>query len=619
MIPLTDTWPVGSASVAAASSEIRVCHVMSADLWAGAEVQVGTVASYLMQRPEVKLTVVLLNDGRLARELRTLGVEVAVVDEGQHTAAHILAFLTRFLRAHRVDILHTHRYKDTVLGTLAAKLAGVPHVIRTVHGLAEPMRGWDRAKFRAYDALDKAALWCFADRIIAVSAGMAETLRATGYKRSAVVPIHNGIDLTKVRVTRSRYDLRRELGISTEALVIGTVGRLSPVKAQGDLLRAAQRILRKEPDARFVIVGDGPLRRELAEAATQLGVERACSFVGSRHDIQDLVAAMDIFVLSSLHEGIPMALLEAMALGTPVVATAVGGVPEVVTDRVSGLLVPPRDDRALADACVALARDRPWAQKLGVAARRIVTERFSHEVNGEALVREYRSVSPLSERVTPGASKGARERTSGADLSAPALGWELARCLFRLARRRATRAIGTGMERRRMNRVRQNPSSLTAALRSARRILMVCHGNIIRSAFAARLVAEALGDRETVRISSGGLAAVAGKPAHPTAIQLATARSVDLSRHAASPVAQETVAESDVIFVMDIPQLVTMRQRFPEARSKTFLLTCLAADAPLEIRDPVDGDESRFEACFDHISSAASPIVGAIRGTTIPR
>jgi len=148
---------------------------------------------------------------------------------------------------------------------------------------------------------------------------------------------------------------------------------------------------------------------------------------------------------------------------------------------------------------------------------------------------------------------------------------------------------------------------------------MVCHGNIIRSAFAARLVAKALGDREAVRISSGGLAAVAGKPAHPTALQLATARSVDLSRHAASPIAQETVAESDVIFVMDIPQLVTMRQRFPEARSKTFLLTCLAADAPLEIRDPVDGDESRFEACFDHISHAVSPIVGAIRGTALPR
>jgi glycosyltransferase involved in cell wall biosynthesis/protein-tyrosine-phosphatase len=610
MIPLAEGWPDASYAVAAASPEIRVCHVMSADLWAGAEVQVATVASYLVRRPEVKLTAVLLNEGQLARELRTLGVDVAVVDERQHTAAGILAFLTRLLRTRRVDILHTHRYKDTVLGVLAAKLAGVPHVIRTVHGLAEPMRGWDRMKFQVYEALDKAALWCFADRIIAVSDGMAATLRTTGYKPSAVVPIHNGVDLSKVRAMRDRGDVRRELGLPSDAIVIGAVGRLSPVKAHDDLLRAAQRIRQKEPGARFLIVGDGPLRHALAATAVRLGVDRACCFAGSRHDIHDLVAAMDIFVLPSLHEGIPMALLEAMALGRPVVATAVGGVPEVVTDRVNGLLVQPRDDQALADACLALALDRRWARTLGAAARRTVAERFSHEVSGGALLDAYRSVSTADS--TPG-------RTSGADFSAPALAWELTRGLARIARRRSRRAIESWTEKRRMNRVRQHPAGLMAALRSARGILMVCHGNIIRSPFAARLVAQGLGDRGTVRIASGGLGAVAGNPPHPTALQLATARSVDLTRHAAAPIAADTVAASDVIFVMDIPQLVTMRRRFPEARGKTFLLTCLAADAPLEIRDPVDGDETRFQACFDHISRAVRPIVGTLLSGATPQ
>jgi protein-tyrosine phosphatase len=130
-------------------------------------------------------------------------------------------------------------------------------------------------------------------------------------------------------------------------------------------------------------------------------------------------------------------------------------------------------------------------------------------------------------------------------------------------------------------------------------------------------MAQAVGDRGSVRIASGGLGAVAGRPAHPTALQLATARSVDLSDHAASPIGPETVATSDVIFVMDIPQLITMRQRFPEARGKTFLLTCLAADEPLEIGDPVDGDESRFHACFDHIARAVRPIIDALSGTAI--
>lgn len=138
---------------------------------------------------------------------------------------------------------------------------------------------------------------------------------------------------------------------------------------------------------------------------------------------------------------------------------------------------------------------------------------------------------------------------------------------------------------------------------------MVCHGNIIRSPFAARLVAQALGDHGRVSISSAGLAAISGKPPHPTAVLTATTHRVDLRNHTASPVRAETVARHDVIFVMDVPQLMVMRKRFPEARAKTFLLTCLASDAPLEIRDPVDGDELRFQVCFDHISRAVHPLV----------
>jgi protein-tyrosine-phosphatase len=148
-----------------------------------------------------------------------------------------------------------------------------------------------------------------------------------------------------------------------------------------------------------------------------------------------------------------------------------------------------------------------------------------------------------------------------------------------------------------------------AALRSAKRILIVCHGNIIRSAFAARVVAQALGDGSRVLIASGGLAAVPGRPPHPKAVLTANARRVDLSQHTAARVGPGDVAGADVIFVMDLAQLDVMRTRFPEARDKTFLLTCLAPGTPLEVRDPVDGGESRFRVCFDHITRAVGPIV----------
>ncbi|PYM49315.1 MAG: hypothetical protein DME14_08820 [Candidatus Rokuibacteriota bacterium] len=132
-------------------------------------------------------------------------------------------------------------------------------------------------------------------------------------------------------------------------------------------------------------------------------MEGACLLLGPRTDIYDLIAAMDIFVLPSLDEGIPMVILEAMALGTPVVATAVGGVPEVIRHRETGLLVAPRDERALADACLELARNRDWAQTFGARARRVVDEAFSHERNGHALMEVYR-------RVTSGRELGGTER-----------------------------------------------------------------------------------------------------------------------------------------------------------------------------------------------------------------
>lgn len=576
---------------------------MSADLWAGAEVQVATVASYLVRQPGVWLMAVLLNEGRLACELRALGVDVEVIDERHHSSAVIVARLVRFLTSRRVEVLHTHRYKDTVLGTIAARLARVPKVVRTVHGLAEPMTGWDRLKFQAYGALDTTALRYFADRIIAVSNEMADTLRADGYRRSAVVPIHNGIDVSKARVGRDPRRVREELGIETEALVIGTIGRLAPVKAHADLLRTAQRILHRAPHARFLFVGDGPLRSELAATAAQLGVDRACVFAGARQDTFDLLAAMNMFVLPSLHEGVPMALLEAMILGKPVVATAVGGVPEIVQDRVTGLLVAPRDDRRLADACLELAADQRLAQSLGSAARRAIVDHFSHDVCGGALLDMYRSL--LDARPT-------MDRTDVKDFSAPALAWQLTCGLFRIAGRRVGRVVDIGVSRHRMQRIRHNPRRVVDALRSAKRILVVCHGNIIRSPFAAELLARSLRPAP-VRIASGGVAAVQGKPPHPTALRIATSLSIDLSGHAASPLDDRTVAASDVIFVMDIPLLVAMQRRFPQARQKVFLLTCLAADSPLEIADPVDGDDSRFQACFDHISQAVRPIVHALR------
>lgn len=556
---------------------IRVCHVMSADLWAGAEVQVATVAAYLAARPDVRLSAVLLNEGRLAAELRQLGVPVSVVDEREHGPIGTVVRLRRLLERSGAEIVHTHRYKDTVLGSIAARLAGVRHVVRTVHGLNEAMGGWTRSKLAAYDVLDRTALRLSGDGVVAVSRRIADSLGALGYGFPPVTHIPNGIDLGRLSVTRGREAVRQEMGIGGDDFLVGTAGRLSPVKGHVHLLRAARSILRQQRRARFVIAGDGPLRDELAAEARRLGIERECLLVGPRADVLDLVAALDVFVLPSLDEGVPMALLEAMALGRPVVAAAVGGVPEVVTDRASGRLVPPADADALAEACLELARDEFLARRLGAQARRVVEDRFSHERSGEALMGLYRRV------VTA-------ERSG----------------LLQRARRKLDHALA----RRRMILMRRNATRARRALGSTRSVLIVCHGNVIRSPFAAGLMARAVADRQpTVTVASAGLEARPGRPAHPTAVDAAAERGIDLRHHAAAPVTAEAVRKADVILVMEVPHAIALGRRHPAARAKTFLITCLAPEAPMEIADPYDGDAPRFRACFDAIAEAVPALV----------
>lgn len=189
--------------------------------------------------------------------------------------------------------------------------------------------------------------------------------------------------------------------------------------------------------------------------------------------------------------------------------------------------------------------------------------------------------------------------------------WDLA-CAFAgaIGHRIATATHGS-MAAWQMRRVRRDPRKLLQALASAQTVLIVCHGNIIRSPFAARLVARAAGDRQ-LSVRSGGLGAVAGKPSHPSAVLTATKQRIDLTDHHAAPLDAQIVRTSDVIFVMEVRHLLEMRRRFPEAAAKTFLLTCLAAETPLEIQDPYDGDLSRFEACFEHITRAVRPIARSL-------
>ena len=295
----------------------------------------------------------------------------------------VLWQLRRAIRRLGPDIVHTHSSKAGFLGRLAARAAGVPHIVHTPHG--HVFEGYfSPVATRAFTLLERvAARWT--DRIITLSDDEAQDhLRLRIGRPGQFVTIPSGVDLDTVRAASP-------VSLVSGRPVIGAVARLVPVKGLQYLIDAAPEILRRCPDARFLLVGDGEMRPALEAQADALGLSDRIVFTGFREDIPALIAGMDVFVLPSINEGMGRVLVMAMVLGKPIVATRVGGVAELLGDGEAGLLVPPRDPAALAEATTTLLRDATRASALAEAGRRRAS-RYSAEAMLEALARLYREV-----------------------------------------------------------------------------------------------------------------------------------------------------------------------------------------------------------------------------------
>jgi glycosyltransferase involved in cell wall biosynthesis len=275
--------------------------------------------------------------------------------------------------------VHTHTAKAGVLGRVAARLAGVPVVVHTyhghvLHGYYTPLRSWLlRRAERVLGALS--------DRLVTVSEQVKRDLvsyRVASPEKIAVIPL--GLDLEPFLESAGyRRKLRRELGMSNGELLVGIVGRIFPIKNHRLFLEAAAQVAAELETARFLVVGDGVLRPAMEEYARTLGLGDRVIFTGWRRDLPLIYPDLDVLVVCSDNEGTPVSAIEAMAAGCPVVATRVGGLPDLIAEGETGCLVPPRDPAALAAGILRLLRDREMARRLGEAARASVAERFTVE------------------------------------------------------------------------------------------------------------------------------------------------------------------------------------------------------------------------------------------------
>lgn len=288
-------------------------------------------------------------------------------------------WLRHKLQGEEFSILHAHEYKTNLLAALAAiGIRKPPALVATVRH-TEP--GFQMGLFQG---LDSFVLHRF-DRLTVPSRGALQELKRWPKLLRKAQVIHHAVADASLAPGPAA-----ELPERTGGPVVSIVARLQAVKGHRVFLESARRVLLKRPDARFWIAGDGELRGELEALTSQLGLTSAVSFLGYRNDISNVMASSDAVVCASSYESFPRSVLEALALGRPVVATSVGGLPEIVRDGETGILVPPGDPENLAAAILRLLGDRELAHRLGTAARKFIGERYTVEAQACAMAALYR-------------------------------------------------------------------------------------------------------------------------------------------------------------------------------------------------------------------------------------
>jgi glycosyltransferase involved in cell wall biosynthesis len=362
----------------------KVLHVITRMVRGGA--QENTLATVLRVDPSRFCSILATGpsdgpEGSMMGHVEASGVDVRLVPTLVRELSPIadysaLRTLRRLIEEVRPDIVHTHTSKAGILGRIAARRAKVPIVIHTPHGhVFHDYFGW--AKTRSFIAAEK---YCArrADRLVMLTENERKEHLQVGIGRpETLVTIHSGIDFAGLRATKRPEEVRAEWSISSGDQVIGTVGRLVPVKGQTHLIAAMPAILARAPTAHLVIVGSGPLEAQLRQTAKDAGIEERVHFAGFRADVANCLSAFDLFALPSLNEGMGRVIVEAMAMRLPVVASDVSGIRDLIVPDKNGTLVPAGDHNALAEAIASLLGDPLRSAAFGQAGYAMAIPHYS--------------------------------------------------------------------------------------------------------------------------------------------------------------------------------------------------------------------------------------------------
>lgn len=359
---------------------IKVLHIISGDLWAGAEVQAYTLLTSLPA--EYELLVILMNYGELEARLNAAGIKTQVIDERHINSLKIINQLIASIRQFSPHIIHTHRQKENILGTIANLLSHWPRSkrarsLRTVHGAPEhKAKGLKQLLIK----LDQVCGKYGQDAVISVSNDLTRKLQGQ-FPAKHIHTIHNGINVAQLKLISPATDVPEH---AENSIHIGIIGRLEPVKRVDLFLETAAYLIQHAPEFnfRFHIIGDGKLRQTLEQLTAQLGLTNQVRFHGHRSDSQAAIAALDIIVMCSDHEGTPMTALETLALGKPLIAHKVGGLAEILQTH-SELLVDLHSPQGYADSIL---------KQLNAPAQPSLPHHYTNSHNAQLTAQLYNAI-----------------------------------------------------------------------------------------------------------------------------------------------------------------------------------------------------------------------------------
>lgn len=315
--------------------------------------------------------------GSLAKCISS-SVEVILLKRRKGFDFSYIIKLTNMLRRKKIDIVHSHNRTAFFYGTIAARIAGIRNIVYTEHGRTEKLSVKTRVAHRLMNRALK--------KTVVVTRYLKEMLiNEEGFNPNKIQIIPNGIDGNRFLIKESTLKYENGLFLEKEDKIIVIVARLDPIKNHTLLFKAMELIDKEEHKIKLLVVGDGPLKSTLIQEVRKKNLHDRIFFLGERDDIPNILAGIDLFVLSSLSEGMSITLVEAMAAGLPIIATEVGGNPDLINHEQNGLLVPTGDEKAMADAILKVLKDTKLARSLGEAAR----QKFESEYTLEKMVKRY--------------------------------------------------------------------------------------------------------------------------------------------------------------------------------------------------------------------------------------